>query len=105
MMPPKSRAIRVPPRVARAAIGRALLGAQQPIVLGDITLMPHQCDAVARVHQALSALHVSLLADDVGLGKTYVALAVAKRYESVRIIAPAALLPMWRLALTRTQCT
>ncbi|WP_411279777.1 helicase-related protein, partial [Gemmatimonas sp.] len=38
--------------------------------------------------------------DDVGLGKTYTALAVAGAYDQVHIIAPAALQPMWRTAIT-----
>lgn len=37
----------------------------------------------------------ALLADEVGLGKTYVALALAVRYRSPMVVAPAALRSMW----------
>ncbi|MBL0169995.1 MAG: DEAD/DEAH box helicase [Gemmatimonadaceae bacterium] len=73
--------------------------------LGALTLLPHQLDAASRLHAILREHRVALLADDVGLGKTYVALAVARDYRQVRIIVPAALLPMWRSALTRAQCS
>jgi hypothetical protein len=70
--------------------------------MGSITLQPHQLDAVARLRTALQHHHGALLADDVGLGKTFVALAVARSYEQVHVIAPAGLLPMWREAVRRT---
>ncbi len=68
--------------------------------LGDITLLPHQRDAVARIHTAMRTHHGALLADDVGLGKTYTALAVATAYQQVHVIAPAAIQSMWRTAIT-----
>lgn len=37
-----------------------------------------------------------MLADAVGLGKTYVALAIATRYRGVAVLAPAALVPQWQ---------
>jgi len=49
-----------------------------PAELGDITLLPHQRDAVARIQTAIRLHHGALLADDVGLGKTYTALAMAR---------------------------
>jgi len=102
-----------PPDIVRAAIARAEIGPSQHrslvsdahYALGSLTLLPHQRDAVTRIRAILRELHVALLADDVGLGKTYVALALARDYPHVRIIAPAALLPMWRSALARAQCT
>jgi len=99
----------VPPEVVRAAIARAILGsrsnarenreAQEP--LGSVTLLPHQVDAVERIRAILRIERVALLADDVGMGKTFTALAIARAYTSTRIIAPAALLPMWREAIAR----
>jgi superfamily II DNA or RNA helicase len=71
--------------------------------LGDITLLPHQRDAVARIRTAIRAHRGALLADDVGLGKTYTALAVASTYQRVHVIAPAALQPMWRTAIIHAQ--
>jgi superfamily II DNA or RNA helicase len=74
-----------------------------PAELGDITLLPHQRDAVARIQTAIRLHHGALLADDVGLGKTYTALAVACAYAQVHVIAPAALQPMWSTAITHAQ--
>ena len=96
--------------VARDAMARALLHetrASTPsdtATLGSLVLLPHQVDAVKRLRAALHEMHTALLADDVGLGKTYVALAVAQEYAHVLIIAPAALLPMWRSATVRARC-
>lgn len=88
----------------RARIAHAMLGEPQgtPTQLGRITLRPHQQDAVARLHRILQRHHGALLADDVGLGKTFSALGVAHRYPHVHVIAPAPLLPMWRTACTMT---
>ena len=73
--------------------------------LGDILLRPHQRDAVRRVRHALAHAHVALLADDPGMGKTFVALAVARGYATALVLAPAALLPMWRDAIARARLT
>jgi hypothetical protein len=43
----------------------------------------------------LQAFHFALLADAVGLGKTYVGLSVASTYASVVVIVPAALKSQW----------
>ncbi|MGD2136039.1 MAG: DEAD/DEAH box helicase, partial [Gemmatimonadales bacterium] len=59
-------------------------------------LLPHQIEAARRVAGSLAAFRGALLADAVGLGKTYVALAVATRYRSVCAVVPAALAPQWR---------
>lgn len=72
--------------------------------LGSITLHPHQQEAVTRVQSALAKHRGALLADAVGLGKTYVALATANRFDHAHIIAPAALLPMWKDALRHCGC-
>jgi hypothetical protein len=84
------------------AMARAVLPAPVADTLGDITLFPHQQQAVARLLRALRWFRGALLADDVGLGKTYSALAVATRYRQVHVLAPAGLLTMWRGALRRT---
>ncbi len=70
--------------------------------LGEITLRPHQTHALTRIRKIIREFHGALLADEVGLGKTYVALALAAEYDHTEIIAPAPLLPMWRNALQRT---
>ena len=90
-------------RHVQAQLADAVLADPPPAALGDITLLPHQRDAVARIRTAIRTHHGALLADDVGLGKTYTALAVASRYTQVHVIAPAALQAMWRTAITHAQ--
>ncbi|MCU0633372.1 MAG: DEAD/DEAH box helicase [Gemmatimonadaceae bacterium] len=70
--------------------------------LGAITLAPHQLEAVEQLRTLLHTHGGALLADDVGLGKTYVALAVARAYRTPVIVAPAALRTQWRHACART---
>jgi hypothetical protein len=67
--------------------------------LGDIMLREHQREAAARLRIALDRFGGALLADDVGLGKTYTALAASCAFGNLLIVAPAALLDMWRAAL------
>ena len=89
---------------ARAAIAACILGGEPTTLrVGDITLHPHQRSAVVRIRQTLSTHGGALLCDDVGLGKTYVALALAAEYDAVTIIAPAALSGMWQHALSVTR--
>lgn len=90
-------------RDVQARLASALMPPSPPAELGDITLLPHQRDAVSRIQTAIRLHHGALLADDVGLGKTYTALAVARAYAQVHVIAPAALQPMWRTAITHAQ--
>ncbi len=70
--------------------------------VGEITLHSHQTDAVARMRVALNEYGGVLLADAVGLGKTYVALALARDARHPLIVTPAALRDMWADALART---
>ncbi len=87
----------------RAIIARLILGTQSPDPeLGSIRLKPHQTSSIARLENALDEFGGGLLCDDVGLGKTFVALAIARRFPRCLIIAPAALRDMWRDALART---
>lgn len=69
--------------------------------LGRITLRPHQQSALDRVRHAIAQQGGALLADEVGLGKTYVAVALIRDVRSALVIAPAALRDMWRNALAR----
>lgn len=102
------------PCTVRASIAHALLHGMRPVPantaptiesVGEITLQPHQRDALPQLLTLLRSHGGALLADDVGMGKTFTALAVAAHYAHCDIIAPATLLPMWRLALTRTNYT
>ena len=87
---------------ARAA--RALLDLPEVSPLTPPWLAPHQAPAAARLTGLLDRFGGALLADAVGLGKSYVALAVAiMRAEPVAVIAPAVLLDQWRALLGRVQ--
>jgi hypothetical protein len=58
-------------------------------------LLPHQINAARRICASIEYFRGALLADAVGLGKTYVALAVASRYQSTLVVVPAAILSQW----------
>ena len=73
-----------------------------PASLGAVTLWDHQREAVVRLRAAIDEFGGALLADEVGLGKTYVALALADRYRAPVVVAPAALRSMWNGAFTAT---
>jgi superfamily II DNA or RNA helicase len=63
---------------------------------GAIRLAPHQVDAASRVLGLLGDHGGAVLADATGLGKTFVAIAVARVLQPVLVVAPAALRGMWR---------
>jgi hypothetical protein len=80
----------------RSAIAAHMLGCDnEESVLGEIALHPHQRDGVALVRLLLDRHGGALLADDVGLGKTFVALAVARDAGNVLVLAPAAVRDAW----------
>ena len=88
---------------ARHAIATSLVRDRAfiPERLGNVTLRPAQRDAAARL-ASLVALHGgAMLAEPVGLGKTFTALAAASSMtrSSLLIVAPAALRGMWTNAL------
>ncbi len=64
-------------------------------------LLPHQRPAAQRIVGILPIYGGALLADAVGLGKTYVSLAVGTRYKRVVAVVPAALLAQWRRTAQR----
>ena len=70
--------------------------------LGGVILREHQRDAAARLRDSIQRAGGALLADEVGLGKTYTALAAVGTATPVLVVAPAALADMWRAALDRT---
>lgn len=78
-------------------------GARDGDRLGTVTLLPHQREGARRLQRALAAHGGALLADEVGTGKTFTALAVARGYPGVRIVAPAALRAAWDDACRRAQ--
>ena len=91
---------RVRAAIAAAALGESP-GRDSSACVGDIVLQPHQRSAVRRIEAAIAEFRGALLADEPGLGKTFVALAVASRYERVVVAAPAALRAMWHDAARR----
>ena len=70
--------------------------------VGEVTLYPHQQEAVAVIQSALRQHRGALLADPVGTGKTWSALGVARQYASLLVVTPAALRSMWSAALQRS---
>ncbi len=69
--------------------------------VGNITLRKHQAEAETLLLNALRELSGAILADDTGLGKTWVALSIAQHYERLVVIAPAILVPMWKGAIAQ----
>jgi superfamily II DNA or RNA helicase len=93
-----------PLALVRAAIARTMLGDHATIsdTIGGVTLRPHQIAAAAHLTALISAHGGALLAEPVGLGKTYTSLAVAAHSGlPITIAMPAALRGMWREALER----
>jgi len=89
--------------LARAGLGMAEGARVSEMQVGPVSLHAHQVEAVQRLLPLLNAHHGALLADTVGLGKTYVALAIASRYPSVDVLAPAGLVAMCRGVIAQMQ--
>lgn len=88
-------------RAARAAIARAALDALPDAALGDVILRADQRLTVSRAGRALDRVGGCLIGEDVGRGKTFVALAIARRWDAPLVIGPAALRSTWRMAAQR----
>jgi hypothetical protein len=87
----------------RAHIARLILGDDiTDARIGSVSLQPHQLSAVTRIQSAIDEFGGGLLCDEVGMGKTFVATAIARRYARKLVVAPAALSEMWRHALRTT---
>ncbi len=61
-----------------------------------VWLLPHQAPAARRLAGSLLAFGGALLADAVGMGKTYTALGIATRYRRVTVVVPARLTAQWQ---------
>lgn len=88
----------------RAACARIAAAVAPPMLdpsLGTVTLRHDQRATAARVAALLSRHGGCLLADDVGTGKTFVALAVARRWARVLVVVPASLRALWTDACRR----
>ncbi len=100
---PKGAGETAAPRAVVSSAARALLDctalAPEP---WPAWLAPHQIPAAERLTAIIARHGGALLADAVGLGKSYVALAVAlARREPFALVVPAVLVPQWRDLLTR----
>jgi hypothetical protein len=92
-----------PPRDVVSSAARALLDCA-PLAPNSWPpwLAPHQVPAAERLTTIIARHGGALLADEVGLGKSYVALAVAlARREPFTLVVPAVLVPQWRTLLDR----
>src|SRR4051812_40976326 len=81
----------------RNLIAATMLGDDAiPSRIGEIDLRPHQRRAAARLASLIAARGGAMLAEPVGVGKTYTALAVAAPHATpILVIAPAILGAMW----------
>jgi hypothetical protein len=90
----------------RSLIARLVLAeSTAQVKVGSISLQPHQISAVTRLQASLDQFGGALLGDEVGMGKTYVATAIAQRYSDCLVVSPASLTSMWRDALKVTRTT
>ena len=86
---------------ARAALAGSVARDGPSATLGSIVLRPDQIETVRRVRAHLRREGGCLLADDVGTGKTYVALAVARVWSRPLVVHPASLRSTWEHAARR----
>ncbi len=99
----ESRFRLVSPAAVRSLMAHVMLGTEKAEPrLGSVELKPHQIAVIERVTNALDEFGGVLLCDETGMGKTFTALAVARRFENRLVVAPASLEEMWRGALSRT---
>ena len=78
------------------------IGGDPPRLIGSITLHPHQRSAARRLRAAIDEFGGALLSDEVGMGKTFVALAIARQFRRCLVVAPAVLRDMWKNQAGRT---
>jgi len=87
---------------ARALLDGAPLASSTTSPIWPAWLAPHQVPAAERLSAIIGRHGGALLADEVGLGKSYVALAVAlARREPFTLVVPAVLVSQWRALLDR----
>ncbi|MGZ8851537.1 MAG: hypothetical protein ACXW3E_14585, partial [Thermoanaerobaculia bacterium] len=58
-------------------------------------LADHQSAAVESLDRLLGRYGGAILADEPGLGKSFVAAEIARRHENVELIVPASLVAQW----------
>lgn len=70
--------------------------------IGSIALRAHQVSAVERLQSAMDEFGGALLCDQVGMGKTFVALALCAEDDAC-VVAPAVLRDMWKSAASSAE--
>ncbi len=90
-------------RAARARIADVAAPRPVPAELGEIRLHDDQRRTAARALEVIARDGGCLIADDVGRGKTFVALAVARHWRHPLAVVPASLRTMWAEALRRAR--
>lgn len=91
---------------ALGTMARALVTVgESPSAVGSVTLLPHQREGADRLRAIIARHGGALLCDAVGVGKTYVALAIAQHFSRTLVIAPAVLREMWRRAIAAAGIT
>jgi len=64
-----------------------------------IELAPHQREAIDRIRAMFDRFRGAILADDAGLGKSFVAASIAAAHRDVEVIVPASLVKQWESTL------
>ena len=96
----------VPPAAACRTAARAMLDLPPRPLPTPAWLTPHQVPAHQRLLASLERFGGAVLADAVGLGKSYVALATASVVGApVTVVVPAVLAPQWRALMARLGVT
>jgi len=90
---------------ARAVVAHACLGPLPRERLGGITLREDQRDTIRRATRMIAACGGCVIAEEVGRGKTFVALALARDWRRALVVAPAVLRETWRVASARADVT
>ena len=88
-------------RAARAAIAAAVLETLPEAALGNVVLRADQQLTVSRAARDIRRVGGCLIAEDVGRGLTYVALALARGWARPLVVAPASLRSTWHAAMRR----
>ena len=92
------------PAAVAARAARALLDLPEVPAGPPPWLTPHQGPAAQRLTAIIARYGGAVLADAVGLGKSYVALAVARMLgQAFTLVVPAVLVDQWRALLERLQ--
>jgi superfamily II DNA or RNA helicase len=86
---------------ARALLAASIVLDAPSSTLGSIVLRPDQVETARRVRAHLRRDGGCLLADDVGTGKTYVALVAARDWTRPLVLVPASLRATWEQAAHR----